>query len=541
MTGFGIFPIAFAGCVGLFQWCITPAKYVGNVSPFISALSILFLEERVMKFPKSLGLLVSMAALNLLISTCASQATPVATEAPTSAPVVQPTAVPTEVLTEIPAEVPPTSVPTQIPPPEACAPATEGLLSGVDPRGQTLAWWHQHSGSKGEALAALVSEFNSSNNCGITVDAQYQGSYNDIRDKMNASIATGELPGLVVGYQNDEAFYALAGGLTDITPYMTDSYWGVTAEELADFNPVFIKQSIHPAFDNMRLGFPPSRSAEVIFFNLTWLKELGFSGSPTTPEDFKTMACAAAAAKGDGTGGFILRTDASGVAAWTYAFGGDILSADGLGYEFNSQATLDSMAFLKSMFDEGCAYFHTEGYPDPAFAARQAIFTQGSTSGLPYYAEGTANAAIENNRAPDEWGVTAIPHTTTEPWTNIYGGDVMIPATNPETQLAAWVFIKWFTQPEVMARWDQTSGYFPTRTSSIKFLADYIAQNAQYGEGLALLQHSKYEPQLISYQGVRDMASQAFNEIMQGADAKTTLDSLTEQANALQAELQPSP
>jgi hypothetical protein len=37
------------------------------------------------------------------------------------------------------------------------------------------------------------------------------------------------------------------------------------------------------------------------------------------------------------------------------------------------------------------------------------------------------------------------------------------------------------------------------------------------------------------------MASQAFNEIMQGADAKTTLDSLTEQANALQAELQPSP
>jgi hypothetical protein len=93
MTGFGIFPIAFAGCVSLFQWCITPAKYVGNVSPFISALSILLLEERVMKFPKSLGLLVSMAALNLLLSTCASQATPVATEAPTTAPVVQPTAV----------------------------------------------------------------------------------------------------------------------------------------------------------------------------------------------------------------------------------------------------------------------------------------------------------------------------------------------------------------------------------------------------------------------------------------------------------------
>jgi multiple sugar transport system substrate-binding protein/sn-glycerol 3-phosphate transport system substrate-binding protein len=53
-----------------------------------------------------------------------------------------------------------------------------------------------------------------------------------------------------------------------------------------------------------------------------------------------------------------------------------------------------------------------------------------------------------------------------------------------------------------------------------------------------LLQYSKYEPQLISYQGVRDASSQAFNEIMQGADLDATLDALTELANALQAELQ---
>lgn len=489
-----------------------------------------------MKFPKFLVLLISLAAMVLLISACAQQtAAPVATEVPTEPPVVQPTSVPTKV----PTQVPPTTVPTQAPP-EACAPAKDGPLAGVDPRGQTVVWWHQQSGAKGEALTALVTEFNSKNECGIKVDAQYQGSYNDIRDKMNASIATGELPGLVVGYQNDEAFYALAGGLADITPYMTDATWGLTAEELADFNPTFLKQSIHPAFNNMRLGFPPNRSAEVIFYNLTWLKELGFSGPPATPEEFKTMACAAAKEKGDGTGGYILRADASAIAAWTYAFGGDVLSADGLGYEFNGQATKDSMTFLKGMLDEGCAYFLTEGYPDPAFASRQAIFTQGSTSGLPYYTEGVANAAIENNRAADEWGVAAIPHTSTQPWTNIYGGDVMMPATNPETQLAAWVFIKWFTSPEIMARWDQTSGYFPTRTSANDFMKDYLAQNTQYSQGLALLKFSKYEPQLISYQGVRDLTSQSFNEIMQGADITKTLDSLTEQANALQAELQPS-
>jgi hypothetical protein len=52
-----------------------------------------------------------------------------------------------------------------------------------------------------------------------------------------------------------------------------------------------------------------------------------------------------------------------------------------------------------------------------------------------------------------------------------------------------------------------------------------------------LLQYGTFEPQLISYQGVRDAAEQAYNEIMQGADIQTTLDDLTQQANELQAEL----
>ncbi|MEA3396639.1 MAG: hypothetical protein U9R05_04170, partial [Chloroflexota bacterium] len=52
-----------------------------------------------------------------------------------------------------------------------------------------------------------------------------------------------------------------------------------------------------------------------------------------------------------------------------------------------------------------------------------------------------------------------------------------------------------------------------------------------------LLPYGLYEPQLISYQGVRDAAQQAFNEIMQGADVQETLDNLTDDANALQKEL----
>lgn len=452
------------------------------------------------------------------------------------------------VLTACPA-APPAGVPPAAPAQEAatptpavaegeCAPATAGELAGVDPRGQTIVWWHQHSGSREEGLKTLIEEFNTSNPCGITVDAQNQGNYDQIRDKVNASIGAGEQPAaLIVGYQNDQAFYQLNDALVDFNLFLNDPHWGLTEEEQADFYASFFNQSVHPAFNNQRLGFPPNRSMEVLFYNQSWLEELGFSGPPTTPDEFKEMACAAAVANGDGTGGFILRDDASAIASWTFAFGGDVLTADGEGYVYNGPATVESLTFLKGMLDEGCAYFFTEGFPNPEFAGRRAIFTMGSSSGIPFYANDVKTFAEENNREPDVWGVMAVPHTTPEPVQNVYGGDVMITRTTPEQELAAWIFVKWFTSPEIMARWDKISGYFPTRASAVNYLGDYLSANPQWAQAVELLPYSHYEPQLISYQGVRDAVTQAFNEIMQGADVQATLDRLTEHANALQAEL----
>lgn len=453
---------------------------------------------------------------------------------------------PTEVMEEPTEEVveEPTAVmeePTEEVVMEPCSPTTEGDLAGVDPRGQTITFWHNHSRTREEGLLALVDEFNKTNECGITVIAENQGGYNDIRDKVNASNSAGDLPAaLVVGYQNDQAFYQLNGSLADLNTYMNDAHWGLTAEEQADFYPAFLTQSVHALFDNQRLGFPPNRSIEVMYYNQTWLEELGFDGPPTTPEEFMEMSCAAAEANGDGTGGYILRDDASAVAAWTYAFGGDVLTEDGAGYNYNNEATVASITFLKELQDAGCAYFFTEGFPDPQFAARKGIFTQGSSSGIPFYHEGTTTVATEAGRAADVWGVMAIPHTTSDPVMNIYGGDVMITANTPEQELAAWIFIKHFTSPEIQAQWDQISGYFPTRASTVQYLEEYVSGSpygAQYQQALDLVQYGTYEPQLISYTAVRDAVTAAFNEIMQGADIQATLDALTEEANALQEEL----
>jgi multiple sugar transport system substrate-binding protein/sn-glycerol 3-phosphate transport system substrate-binding protein len=510
-------------------------------------------------------LLVGLLALSLILVACSSEpeeveVTRIVTKTETVIEEVEVTVevevtrVVTESETEtVVEEVVPTEETAEEPAPaeeevaeemEACAPAEDGPLAGVDPQGQSIVWWHQHSGSREEKLLPLVEQFNETNECGITVEAQNQGGYNDIRDKVNVSSAAGEQPAaLVVGYQNDQAFYQLNETLVDLDTYLDDPHWGLTAEDKADFFESFITQGIHPAFDNQRLGFPPNRSMEVLYYNQTWLEELGFDGPPTTPEEFKEMACAGAEANGDGTGGYILRDDASAVAAWTLAFGGDILNEDGTGYVYDGDATVQALTILKEMLDEGCAFFYTEGYPNPAFAARQGIFTQGSSSGLPYYGGDVATIAEEEGRDEDVWGVTAIPHTTADPVQNIYGADIMITQTTPEKQLAAWEFIKWFTSPEIQAEWNKISGYFPTRRGTEAFLGGYKDENPQWSTALDLLQYGSYEPQLISYQSTRDAAQAAFNEIMQLTEGWTVEDiiailtALTEEANELQAEL----
>jgi multiple sugar transport system substrate-binding protein len=349
-------------------------------------------------------------------------------EEPAEEPVEEPAEEPAEEVVEEPMETVENPTFNGI---EQCVVATDGPFAGVDPSGVSFTWWHQHSGIREEGLNEMLAEFNSTNACGITVTGENQGGYNEIRDKVNASIAAGELPAaLIVGYQNDQAFYQLNDALADIEPYMTDPTWGLAAEDQADFYPTFLEQSVHPSFNNQRLGFPPNRSMEVLYYNQTWLEELGFDGPPTTPEEFRDMACAA---RDDGSGGYILRDDASSVAAWTYAFGGDVLTEDGTGYDYTGDATVQAMAFLKDLYDDGCAFFFTEGFPNPEFAARRALFTQGSSSGLPFYFSDIATIAEEEGRDPDEWGITAIPHTTPQPVQNIYGGDVMITHTTPNS------------------------------------------------------------------------------------------------------------
>jgi len=418
-------------------------------------------------------------------------------------------------------------------------PATEGPLAGVDPRGQSVEWWHQHSGLREEFLNGLIEEFNANNPWGITVSASNQGGYGDIYTKMIAGIPTGDIPELVVAYQNQSAAYYLAGGLTqDMDVYVLDETWGLNEAEIADFVPTFFTQDYLPD-GSARIGFPPNRSLEALYVNMSALKELGYDAPPTTWEQFREIACAFteqgwSGYDGGDQVGYLVRTDASNIAAGTFALGGD-LYVNGQ-YNYANPQTIQYVKFMVDLYQDGCAGLIAEAYGDQnAFTAGRAAFFMGSTSGLPFVRTGIEEAFAE----PFEWVVAPLPYSDV-PVSDVYGASVSICKSTPEAELATWLFVRWLTEPEQQAKWAEVSNYFPVRFSTAQNLGEFFADFPQYEQAWNLLQgETRIEPQIASYDVVRDEAEATFSNLLaSGGDVETALQELTNAANEIQASFQ---
>jgi multiple sugar transport system substrate-binding protein/sn-glycerol 3-phosphate transport system substrate-binding protein len=409
------------------------------------------------------------------------------------------------------------------------------VVPSIDPSGQTVTFWHVWaSGDTGEGLVALVDEFNATNEWGITVDALAQGRYNDLEDAMNAAIQSGDTPDIVVGYTNILDTWYAVDVLEDMNAFVSDPDWGLTSSEISDFYSGAWNSGVNG--DGVRVGFPHGQSANVMFYNYTWGEELGFSGPPETWAEFKEQTCAAADANAgdadpdnDGTGGFVLYTGASEVSTFIFAFGENYINADGTGYDFTKPGIAEVAGNLKELWDEGCA-FATESYPNPEFATRKALIVMSSTAGYPYQV-GAFEAEDAFN--DDVWGFIPVPGDTTKA-VDAYGQNSAIVKSNPERELAAWLFVKWFTSPEINAKWIEASAYHPIRQSTVDFLDEYVAANPGWADGIELLSLGVGEPAWASWSSVRRSVQDTFAAIIQGDPGD--IPGLLEELNATAAD-----
>ena len=411
----------------------------------------------------------------------------------------------------------------------------------IDPSGQTIIFWHPHSGPHEETLHEIVDKFNADNEWGITEMAEYQGYYGEIFDKMLSVLHTPDAPNLVVAYQDQAAaYYQIDAGLVDMNPLVDSAQWGLPESEQADFFPAAWRQDVFPTYDDIRLGLPSSLSMEVMYYNADWLAELGYSNPPATPSEFKEMACKAVErpfSKGamEGSMGYELSLDASLVVSWSFAFGGDIFDYYKDQYIYDGKAVQEAVIFLQDLFESGCATLVAGNDADEAdFGAGKLLFMIDSSVNIP--------AVTKNVEAGARffWNVGAVPHTTPVPVQDIHGASMSIPRSTPEKELAAWLFLRYFVSPQVQFQWTRDSIYFPARASVAERLNEYNTENTQYKSTLDLLEYSAHEPSASDYDFVREKVSEAMAAIMNGADIYKTLGTLNKEANTILLE-QPSP
>lgn len=406
-------------------------------------------------------------------------------------------------------------------------------LEQADPRGQKVTFWYQHTLKREEMLSALIAEFNRTNAHGIEVRGEYSGSYSDIYNKMLVGLQSGSLPSLTVAYNNQASVYYLNEGVVDLEPYMDSPRWGLSAEERADFFPAFLAQD---NFRGAQVAFPPNRSMELLYYNADWLKELGYDGPPTSWEEF-TEICRRAKGQGFSKAedekrhfGFLLGVDASRLASMTFSRGGDFMRG-GL-YTLNTPEIREGLLLMRALMQEGAVEMISEpGQETNDFGMGQVLFVTDSSTGIPYVV-----SAVESG-LDFAWDVAPLPRSLEEPVVNVYGASVAVCRTTQEQQLAAWLFVKWFTEPEQQARWVEASGYFPVRKSTAGKLQSYFADHPLYAKAYGWLDYGKPEPGVTGYESVRRLIARAMVDVvLEGEDAEEVLSRLEQEANKVLGE-----
>lgn len=398
-------------------------------------------------------------------------------------------------------------------------------LDNVDPQGQEIVFWHQHQRERAAALDELVAEFNRANTHGIQVIAEFAGEYGQIYNRLPQAFRRGTPPHLVVAYSNQAHPYYLSDWVVNLEPYMSSPKWGLGSARSDYFQHLLEQDEV----DGVQVAFPPHRSMEILYCNTSWLSELGYQEPPTSWEGFAAM-CRKAAAQPFGGGpagssrGIVLDPDASRLAAMVFSRGGDFMDADRTAYTLDTPEAKASLRMLKELMADGAAAMVADGQAvRRAFSSGRALFALRSSSDYPSIASDVEAGGGFG------WEVSPPPYSGRLPVVNVYGASLAVCRTTPEQQLAAWLFIRWFTEPAQQARWVEATNYFPVRRSTAREYTPYLRT------AYDLLDQGKTEPAGVWYDPIRRMLADAMVSILDGGDMDQILTRVDWEANNMLA------
>lgn len=308
-----------------------------------------------------------------------------------------------------------------------------------------ISFWHAMSGDLEKTLENLTNKFMEANP-NIKVNLQNQSTYNDLQQKMTATLASPkDLPTLTQAYPHWMINAMQDELLVDLKPYIENETIG--SENYNDMLEGFKTAS---EIDGKIYGMPFNKSTEVIWYNKTLFDELGLE-VPKTFEEFAQVAKTITEKKGIVGAGF----DALNNFYTTYL--------KNKGVDFNSETDVTSAESVEAAnyyldgIKEG--YFRIAGtdmYLSGPFANETLGMYVGSNAGESFVKQGVDGKF--------EIGVAPYPaESVMQQGTDLY----MFSNATAEQRTAAFEFLKFLTSTENQITWGVETGYIPATHAAI--------------------------------------------------------------------------
>lgn len=370
----------------------------------------------------------------------------------------------------------------------------------------------------------------------ITVELSNQGAIADLTEKLTQNIVSGTTPTISNLSPSTFPEYIDAGAIVDLAQFYNHETIGYSDEEKADFFQSYIDEAESFGGDGTLYGFPTNKkTANILAYNKTYFDQQGWS-APSTWDEVVTYA--KAVFEDTGMPGFSYDTSYADDAFKNLSqqYGSAFIKDDGT-IDIDNDGSRTALTFYKENMDAG--YFTLPALMPSAggnnssngFVNEECYMFVGASAGISY--------AVPKPDAAKVFEVGVAPVPQVAGGTPVYyskGEDYCVFSNATlEEQVAAWILIKYMSDPANNLNWYINTGNLPIRQSTMD-LPEYQAflesgvEDAGYYKAQAVNAVLVIQDQM-SYEKIADNAS-ALSEacgtmwssvMIGGADIETAL------------------
>ena len=391
-----------------------------------------------------------------------------------------------------------------------------------------ITYWYAWGDKIGENNENLVEQFNETQD-EIHVTAEFQGTYDELHSKTQASFAAGNAPEVTMNEIASIETFAKFGMTEDLTPFVEQD-----AEEvnMDDFNPGLMGNSY---VDDKLHGLPYLRSTPIVYINKTLFEEKGID--PQSIQNWEDFKAAADQLTDEETVGISMPVDIWFYEAFVAQAGGEMVNENGE-LVFNGEGGVEALDYWKDMVTDGSMRIPGGELTQAADMARQD-FANGRAG---MFFSSTADLTLMLQLAEDNgYELETIMFPENEQRKVPTGGAnlVMTAGLEEEKQQAAWEFIKFMTATEQTAYASAYTGYLPSRLSAIDSdtMQELYEEQPQFKVAVDQLKYGNARPMIEGYPEVVKILTEEIQRLILDTDleAQEVLDQAVERGtNAIQ-------